>query len=110
MMPQFALRLAATAGDWPQLEQALLTMTGRDPPERRTVTSTYYDTASGRLEHDGLALQVRKENGQYTQIVARTDTKGDPSLPRHEWEDVIAGERPDLLAPNSSAHLPEALS
>jgi triphosphatase len=110
MMPQFALTLSSTAGDLPQLEQALLKLTGPNPPECTTVTSTYYDTASGSLDHDGLALQVRKQNGQYTQIVVRTDAKGEPSLAYREWEDVIAGERPDLGAPNSTAHLPKALS
>jgi triphosphatase len=110
MMPLVALRLALTAADSPQLEQAILKMTGPNPTERTTVTSTYYDTAVGRLRHHGLALQVRKQDGQYIQIVARTDAKGEPSLAHREWEDVIAGERPDLGAPNSSAHLPEALS
>jgi inorganic triphosphatase YgiF len=35
--------------------------------------------------------------------------KGEPALTSREWEDVIDGERPDLLAPNSSGYLPEAL-
>jgi inorganic triphosphatase YgiF len=106
--PQFTLNLASTAGDLPQLEQALLKMTADNPPNRTMLTSTYYDTASGSLDHDGLALQVRKQKGRYTQIVARTDVKAEEPFAR-EWEDVIAGERPDLRAPNSSAHLPRAL-
>ena len=110
MTPQVPLRLASTAGDLPELEQALLKMTGSNLTGRTTVTSTYYDTASGRLNHDGLALQVREQNGQHTQIVARTDAKGEPSLAPREWVDVIPGERPDLGAPNSSVHLPEAIS
>src|SRR6516162_1072691 len=83
-------------------------MTADNPPNRTMLTSTYYDTASGSLDHDGLALQVRKQKGRYTQIVARTDVKAEEPFAR-EWEDVIAGERPDLRAPNSSAHLPRAL-
>jgi triphosphatase len=110
MIPQVALRLASTVGYSPQLEQALLKMAAHNPTECTMVTSTYYDTAAGRLNREGLTLQVRKQNGQYTQIVARTDLKGESPLARCEWEDFIDGERPDLRAPNSSGHLPEALS
>ena len=110
MIPQVPLRLASTAGDLPELEQALLKMNGANATGRTTVTSTYYDTGSGRLNHDGLALQVREQNGQYTQIVTRTDVNGEPPLERSEWEDVIGDERPDLGAPNSGTHLPSAFN
>ena len=110
MMPRVALRLASTAGDLLQLERALLKITGADPTVSTTLTSTFYDTDAGKLRHDGLALQVRKQNGQYTQIVDRADIKGGLPLTRREWEDVIDRERPDLRAPNSGGQLPEALS
>src|SRR6516225_8346289 len=109
-MPQVALRLASSAGDLLQLERALLKMTGANPTDSTTLTSTFYDTDAGRLRHDGLALQVRKQNGQYTQIVDTADIKGELPLTCREWEDVIDRERPDLRAPNSGGQLPEALS
>jgi inorganic triphosphatase YgiF len=110
MLPQVALRLAATAGDLPQLEQALSEMTDPNRTECTTVTSTYYDTSAGRLGRVGLALQVQKQNGRYKQIVTAAELTGQSPLNRSEWEDFIDSERPDLSAPNSSARLPEALS
>jgi len=107
--PQLTLRLASTADDLPQLEQALSKMAASNP-QCTTVRSTYYDTAAGRLNRDGLTLQIQKQSGRYTQIVARAGVKGEPALTRREWQDFIDGERPNLLAPNSSGRLPEALS
>src|SRR6516162_1200052 len=78
--------------------------------ERTTVTSTYYDTAAGRLDRVGLALQVQKQNGRYKQIATTAELTEQPPLTRRVWEDFIDGERPDLSAPNSSAHLPKALN
>jgi inorganic triphosphatase YgiF len=78
--------------------------------ERTTVTSTYYDTAAGSLDRVGLALQVEKQNGRYKQIVTTPELEEQPPLTRCEWEDFIDAERPDLSAPNSSAHLPKALN
>ena len=109
MTQQFALRLTSTAGHLPQIEQALLRMTGSNRSQRATLASTYYDTAAGRLRRDGIALQVRKQNGRYIQIVDKADIEGETLLARCEWEDVIDGERPDLRAPNGSTHLLEAL-
>jgi inorganic triphosphatase YgiF len=109
MVPQVTLRLAATAEDLPQLEQALLKMTVPNATERATVTSTYYDTAAGRLDQIGLALQVQKQNDRYKQIVTTAELTGKSPLTRCGWEDFIDSERPDLRAPNSSARLPKAL-
>src|SRR5215813_11053990 len=109
-MLQVALRLTATADDLPRLEQALLKMTIPNATERTTVTSTYYDTATGGLDRVGLALQVQKQNGRYKQTVTTAELKEQPPLTLCEWEDSIDRERPDLRAPNSSAHLPAALS
>jgi triphosphatase len=108
-VPEVELKLASTAGDLRQLEQALLNMSGDRPTERTTLTSTYYDTAAGKLKRKGLVLQVQKHSGKYVQTVNREDARGKAPLARSNWEDVIEGERPDLRAPNSSSHLPEAL-
>src|SRR5262249_23211180 len=93
-----------------QLEQALSEMTEPNRTERTTVTSTYYDTTAGALDRIDLALQVQKQNGRYKQIVTTAELREQPPLTRCEWEDFIGGERPDLIAPNSSVHLPAALS
>jgi triphosphatase len=109
-MPAVALTLASTARDLPQLKRALLAMAGAQPAERATLTSTYYDTTADRLKRDGLVLQVRKQNGQQTQMVIRTDVREEPLSSLQELADVMDGERPDLRALNGNAHLPEVLS
>jgi triphosphatase len=108
-MLEVALKLASAADDLRQLEQALLNMAGDRPPQHTTLTNTYYDTAGGELKRDGLVLRVRQQDGLYTQTVNREVTGGKGRLARSDWEDVIEGERPDLRAPNTGAHLPEAV-
>jgi triphosphatase len=108
-MLEVELRLASSADALRQLEKALLDMSGDRPPERTTLTSTYYDTAAGTLKRAGLVLQVRQQNGKYTQTVNREAAGGKGPLARSDWEDVIEGEWPDLRAPNSGAHLMEAV-
>ena len=79
-LPQVALRLTATADDLPRLEQALLKMTVPNATECTTVTSTYYDTAAGKLKRNGLVLGVRQQNGEYTQTVNRETAGGEGPL------------------------------
>ena len=108
-MPEIALTLASKAEDLPQLERALSDMAGAQPAERATLTSTYYDTTAGRLKRDGLALRVRKQDGQCTPMVIVEDLKGESPLARQECEDATDGERQDP-ALNGNAHLPEVFS
>jgi triphosphatase len=108
-MLEVELKLASSADDLRPLEQALLDMSGDRPPERTTLTSAYYDTAAGKLKRDGLVLRVRQQDGKYIQTVNRDVAGGEGSLARSDWEDVIEGEWPDLRAPNTRAHLPEAV-
>jgi inorganic triphosphatase YgiF len=110
MIPGVALRLASTAGDLPQLEQALSGYGQPRPAERTTLRSTYYDTDAGALRQGGLVLRVREENGQYTQIVDRTGVEGKSPRECREWQDIIYREGPDLQAQNSGAHLPQTFS
>ncbi len=107
-MPEVELKLAATTSDMLLVKQALLGMAGRERAARTTLTSTYYDTADGKLQRQGLTLRVRKENRRYVQTVKTAEAAGVP-FARGEWEDVITGDRPDLRARNSGAHLPGAL-
>src|SRR5215813_15306855 len=108
-MLEVELKLASSADDLRQLEQALLDMSGGRPPQRTTPTSTFYDTAAGKLKSNGLVLAVRQQNGRYVQTVNREAAQGEGRLARTDWEDVIDGEWPDLRAPNTRAHLPEAV-
>jgi triphosphatase len=110
MMPKTALTLASTARDLLQLERALSDLPGFQPAEHTTLTSTYYDTSAGRLKRDGLALQVRNQNGRYNRMVIRAVVSREPPLAYHEWGDVTDGELQDLRALNASAHLTEVLS
>jgi hypothetical protein len=110
MMPETALLLASAVSDLPQLERALSDLPGFRPADHTTLTATYYDTTAGRLKRDGLALQVRNQNGQYSQMVVKSVVNGEPPLAHQEWGDVIDGEVQDLPALNGSAHLPEVLS
>ena len=108
-MLEVELKLASAADDLRQLEQALLKMSGDRPPQRTTLTNTYYDTAAGGLKRNGLVLGVRQQNGRYTQTVNREAAGGEVPFARSDWEDIIEGEWPDLRAPNSGAHLLEAV-
>jgi inorganic triphosphatase YgiF len=79
-MLKVELKLASSADDLRQLEQALLDMSGGRPPERTTLTNTYYDTAAGKLKRNGLVLGVRQQNGEYTQTVNRETAGGEGPL------------------------------
>ena len=110
MEAEVELKLATTRDDLPQLEQALLNVTGYASVQPTMVESTCYDTDVDGLKCAGVALQVRQQNGAYTQTVTREDTRGTAPFARYSWEDVIGSERPDLRAPNGGAHLPKPLA
>jgi triphosphatase len=107
-MPGVAFTLASKVEDLPRLERALLEIASTDP-ERITLTSTYYDTTAGRLKRDGLSLQVRKRDGQYTRMVMAEVLEESP-FAGQECEDVIDGYRQHLIALNVSSDVPEVLS
>ncbi len=108
-MPETELKLAADLADLPHFRRASLEMAGLDRAPWTTLVSTYYDTPDHRLARRLLVLRVRRQGGGYIQAVKKQDVSGAAAATRGEWEDVIAGERPDLSAPNSGKHLPEAI-
>lgn len=108
-MPEIELKLAAATSDLAPVRRALLNMAGRDKAPLRTLTSTYYDTADRLLQRSGLTLRVRKQGNRHIQTVKAEDAAGAMPFARGEWEDAIAGDAPVRDAPNSGAHLPEAL-
>jgi len=109
LMPKEELKFSFTASDLPLLKQALLKTTDNGRTTHTTLTSTYYDTAPASLKRAGVALRVQEQNRRYIQTVIATSVSGVLPLSCGECEDVIDSERPDLYAPNSSAHLPETL-
>jgi triphosphatase len=106
-MPEVELKLAADVADLPRIRRAL--PEGHSRPPRTTLVSTYYDTADRQLARRRLVLRVRRQRRRYIQAVKSQDVSGAAAATRGEWEDVIAGERPDLSAPNSGGHLPAAI-
>jgi triphosphatase len=109
LMSEVELKLTADLADLPRIRRASLEMAGGVRAPRMTLVSTYYDTADRRLARRRLVLRVRRQGRHYIQAVKSQDLSGAAAATRGEWEDVIAGERPDLSAPNSAEHLPEAI-
>ena len=59
----------------------------------KTLVSTYYDTGKHKLRRHGLTLRVRKVENHYVQTVKAGRAGG---VTRGEWEQDVAGERPEL--------------
>lgn len=59
----------------------------------QTLVSTYYDTKKHKLRRSGLTLRVRKVDDRYIQTVKALGLTG---VTRGEWENEVAGARPDL--------------
>src|SRR5262249_41020946 len=109
MLTRDAVKLAIMADGLPRVEQALLDMAKNGHEARVGLRSTYYDTAAGRLRHEGIVLCVHEQDRRYIQTV-KTDAPNGAGVQRcGEWEDVVATEQPDLGAPNGGPHLPATL-
>jgi inorganic triphosphatase YgiF len=108
MLDGKALKLATTIDDLPQVKQALRDLASQGHEARTTLTSTYYDTAAGRLKREGLVLCVDEQNRRYIQAVKAHRVTGATSLERGEWEHILAADQPDLRAPNGGgpSHAP----
>lgn len=66
---------------------------GQRDRTRQTLVSTYYDTKKHKLRRSGLTLRVRKVDDRYIQTVKVRSLVG---VTRGEWENEVAGARPDL--------------
>ncbi len=84
-------------------------MAARPGPSRSKLVSTYYDSAERSLARHSLTLRVRKAGTRYVQTVKSVGksagTDGGSMLGRGEWEDEVAGERPDLGAAQTGRFL-----
>ncbi|WP_245317195.1 CYTH domain-containing protein, partial [Bradyrhizobium manausense] len=65
----------------------------RSDRSEKTLVSTYYDTSKHKLRRHGLTLRVRKIEDHFIQTVKAGGAGG---VTRGEWEQDVAGEKPDL--------------
>ena len=103
------LKLGAKAADFPDLKRALAALAAAPTGAPRRLISTYYDTPDLTLQHHGLTLRVREQEGRFIQTVKRGDLTAADILTRGEWEDQLAENRPDPNAPQSGKQLPEGV-
>src|ERR1700722_3991235 len=108
LMTEIELKLAVTQDDFAKVKTALIARGAGRPGSSAALSSTYYDTSGLTLKDQDLTLRVRKTGQRFIQTVKAQDPGG-VNLSRGEWEDTIAGERPDLAAPMSSRRLPRTL-
>jgi inorganic triphosphatase YgiF len=99
------LKLSAKPADLSRLERMLSEMVTHSGSSKESLTSTYYDTPDWALRRNGLTLRVRENGGYFIQTVKAAAIDGDHILARGEWEDAVAGNRPDVEAPRSGAPL-----
>jgi triphosphatase len=107
------LKLAARTGDLPAVRRALEAMAAggaaaSEPPPRASrarLVSTYYDTPDHALARRGSSLRVRRQGRQFVQTLKSASVPGESSLARGEWEDRVAGDRPDPQATQTGPFL-----
>lgn len=71
-------------------------MAGGNGGSRARLVSTYYDTPDHALARRGSSLRVRRHGRRFVQTVKAAGDVGE--IARGEWEDAVAGERPDPQA------------
>jgi triphosphatase len=106
------LKLAARTGDLPAVRRALEAMaadaTALSPPPRASharLVSTYYDTPDHALARRGSSLRVRRQGRKFVQTVKSARAPAESGLSRGEWEDRVAGDRPDPRATQTGPFL-----
>jgi len=104
-LTEIELKLTAAPGDLPGLKQALEAMAKRSSTTTSLLASTYYDSPDLKLRQHHLTLRVREQGAQHVQTVKAGDVMGADLISRDEWEDVIAGDQPDLDAPQTGRRL-----
>lgn len=104
-MAEIELKLAAIPSDLPALKRALETMDKRCSTAASLLTSIYYDSSDLKLRQHNLTLRVREQDGQHVQTLKAGDLMGADLVSRGEWEDIVAGDQPDLDAPETGRRL-----
>ena len=111
---EIELKLAAEPANLVALTAALKAMAaagnsgGPGAVRHQHLLSTYFDTADLALRRQGASLRVRDADGRLIQTLKTTD--GGDLLARGEWEDEVTENRPDPLATQSGAQLPEGMA
>jgi triphosphatase len=75
----------------------------KKPGEHHKLVSVYFDTPGRALSAKGLSLRVRRMDGHFVQTVKAGD-----GYTRQEWEEEIAGERPERRMARHTAIAPFA--
>lgn len=79
------------------------------PPNERSLKDTYYDTPHLALRERGFALRIREADEQFVQTVKSGSAGVSGLFKRREWEQNVAGPKPDVAQFSDSA-LREQLS
>jgi triphosphatase len=101
-LTEIELKLSAAASALPALKAALEAMGKQSGAAASILISTYYDTPDLKLRQHHLTLRVRAQDGQHVQTVKADDLTGADFVSRGEWEAAIAGDQPDLDAPETA--------
>ena len=101
------MKLAAKPADLADLAKALAALAPGSTAITRTLTTTYYDTPDRALRRTGSIFRVREQEGQFIQTIKTADPGNANPLARGEWEDTVAGSRPDPHAPQTGLYLPQ---
>jgi len=78
------------------------------PAQREKLVTVYFDTAKSKLRHHGLALRVRHSGTNRLQTIKAVQKGARGAFGRDEWEERIAGDKPDLKLAKGTALEPLA--
>jgi inorganic triphosphatase YgiF len=93
---ELELKLSIDPGDVQRLSGQLRGLSRGRQPVTGTLVSIYYDTPALALHKMGVSLRVRKVGRQYIQTLKVSEGRTAGTFDRAEWEQAIAGPRPDL--------------
>ena len=74
-------------------------------PTHEQLDSVYFDSDDRALRDHGLTLRVRHIGGKHVQNI-KASNQGSYSIERSEWEQVIAGDQPELADINAPSLAP----
>ncbi len=76
------------------------------PAQRRRLVTVYFDTASLKLRRHRIAIRIRHVGEQRLQTIKAASNGESGAFGRHEWEQEIAGDAPDLSLAKGTALAP----
>jgi triphosphatase len=78
------------------------------PVKHEKLVTVYFDTAKSKLRQHGLALRVRHIGADRVQTIKALQKGARGAFGRDEWEERIAGDKPNLKLANRTALEPLA--